>query len=607
VNFKLLIPETGNGMNEVFATTLFRSLGFIAPETFEVNTSINNVKSIMLFQEKARKELLERNHRREGPIFRGDEVLMWGYENYKDKELESLLLSTLYNKSWFKKGYSSQQIILSAYAKLQSSSLISRYHQKILLGAQSYLIPDLVSEVFYNDFMGVLIAMDGYHGLYLNNRKHYYNVIAGIFEPIYYDGNVDLSRDWTTPPINFLLPVRVSEHLFFKAQGLDVNSKLKDEFIERIKNQKQAHIFFNDSLAKFKSNLAKIQLQNNSIEDVRKPISIARDSLYSSIISSYIGFQKAKLLNQKVIKSIWHTGDSYQATLDDQSILALNEDQVLEVISKNKLYENRIVYIPSSVDILENQDSKIKEISIDRMKITMSEGMSVTHNLTEKRLVFHQSQLSDWALIHDSYVNGWAISLNGLISSSAKSLSEQRFNARGITGCLTIYNSELIDTSLFVANGQCEDSLNLISTSGKKIAISIKDSYADAVDADFSSLEIKNLKIINAGNDCFDVSGGKYSVGVSELKDCSDKGISIGEKSYFEGDEIFIENASIGISAKDFSQAIVKRLSAKNVLVCGEAKRKKQEFGGGELFIEKTDCNESYFFSDNESIVRLRD
>jgi hypothetical protein len=253
-----------------------------------------------------------------------------------------------------------------------------------------------------------------------------------------------------------------------------------------------------------------------------------------------------------------------------------------------------------------NKDIETKEVSVGRMKITMSKGMSVTHNLIEKRLDFDQTQPSDWALIHDSFVNGWVISLNGLIPSSTKSFSEQRFNDRGITGCLTIYNSELMNTSLFVTKGQCEDSLNLISTRGKNITVNISDSYADAVDADFSSIEIKRLKVVNAGNDCFDVSGGNYSVGVSELKGCNDKGISIGEKSYFEGDVIFIENASIGISAKDLSKAVAKLLSLKNVQFCGEAKQKKQEFGGGELFIEKTNCNEN-FLRDDESIVRIEE
>ena len=36
----------------------------------------------MLFQEKETKELLEKNLRREGPIFEGDESILWTYDNY---------------------------------------------------------------------------------------------------------------------------------------------------------------------------------------------------------------------------------------------------------------------------------------------------------------------------------------------------------------------------------------------------------------------------------------------------------------------------------------------------------------------------------------------
>ena len=603
VEFKLLIPETRNGLNEIFASITLRNLGFIAPETFEVNTSVNGKKATMLFQEKARKELLERNLRREGPIFRGDETLMWSYKNYSNIELDRLSLSTLYNKGWFKKGPSSQQIVLSAYEKLQNSSVKNRYHQEGI-GSLSYLIPDLASEALYNDFTSILIAMNGYHGLHLNNRKHYYNAISGGFEPIYYDGDLNLTRDWE-PPINksyrFLKPLRLSDHLFQKVESLDDNSKLKDKFLKRVINEDQAHLFFNKALSKFKSNIQKIHLQNNSIEGFKKSMNAVSDSDY---YSWYKDFQYSKRLSQKLITNIKLEDDTYFAAFDDQGDLALSEDEVLSVISKNTLHDQRVVYIPPKLNISDPRKTGIKDISISGIKIRMSNGMSVKYSLMEKRLVFNQTNPSDWALIHDSYISGWTLLLNGLVANSTIPPSEQRFNAQGLTGCLTLYNVELIDSSFLVTNGQCEDSLNFINTNGRKIAIGIHNSYADAVDADFSFLDIERLDVSNAGNDCFDVSGGKYVVAVSELKGCGDKGVSVGEKSYFEGSKIVIENALIGISAKDFSRVIVKSLNVDRVSICGESKRKKQEFGGGDLFIKETNCNETYS-SDDESIIRV--
>ena len=87
--FKLLIPETRQNYNELLGTLILKNIGFITPETFEVEVKSNNVISKMLFQEDSQKELLERNFRREGPIFEGDETNLWKTEiNQKKISLE---------------------------------------------------------------------------------------------------------------------------------------------------------------------------------------------------------------------------------------------------------------------------------------------------------------------------------------------------------------------------------------------------------------------------------------------------------------------------------------------------------------------------------------
>ena len=60
-----------------FVTELLRELNYLAPRTSYVDAKINEVESKMLFQEKATKELLEYNLRREGPIYEGDERYLW--------------------------------------------------------------------------------------------------------------------------------------------------------------------------------------------------------------------------------------------------------------------------------------------------------------------------------------------------------------------------------------------------------------------------------------------------------------------------------------------------------------------------------------------------
>ena len=71
----------------------------------------------MLFQEDMSKELIEKNKRREGPMFEGDETLL---KSEKDLlSLKYLSLSRLANKNWFLKGGPYSEITLRATLKFK--------------------------------------------------------------------------------------------------------------------------------------------------------------------------------------------------------------------------------------------------------------------------------------------------------------------------------------------------------------------------------------------------------------------------------------------------------------------------------------------------------
>ena len=66
VKFKLLLSSSRNGLNEILGVAVLKDLGFLAPDTFEVNTMVNGVSSSMIFQERlqkssARKIIVERD------------------------------------------------------------------------------------------------------------------------------------------------------------------------------------------------------------------------------------------------------------------------------------------------------------------------------------------------------------------------------------------------------------------------------------------------------------------------------------------------------------------------------------------------------------------
>ena len=102
----------------MLGTLLLKKLNFISPDTFQVETEINGVNALMLFQEDIQKELLEKNNRREGPILEGDQKFFFKVvEDIPDNQLSnwSVGMPHLRNKS--------SKVMLS---KLTNANLINR-------------------------------------------------------------------------------------------------------------------------------------------------------------------------------------------------------------------------------------------------------------------------------------------------------------------------------------------------------------------------------------------------------------------------------------------------------------------------------------------------
>ena len=122
------------------------------------------------------------------------------------------------------------------------------------------------------------------------------------------------------------------------------------------------------------------------------------------------------------------------------------------------------------------------------------------------------------------------------------------------------------------ANGSsCEDAVNFINVNGSFSEINIKNSFSDGLDVDFSDLEIDSIKIDSSGNDCVDFSAGSYKLNTLDLKNCGDKALSVGEKSFLTLNEIIAENANMGIASKDSSIVKLNVAHLKNLKTCVSA------------------------------------
>ena len=579
--FRLLIPETRNGLNEILGALILRELDIISPETFEVNTNINNTKNIMLFQEISSKELLEKQGRREGPLFEGDESILWTYKDkeFENFELERISLSRMINQKWFIRGNSSEKISLRAYDQLQNAYL--NYSQEMEERKNIFISPNKKDDYIFNNFFLTLVSMNGLHGLRPHNRQYYFNVFLNYFEPIYYDGNLNLNKKFELD-LSLLKLININE---IDQNYLNKLNNIKDsnEIFEKFKNrvlveENEANFFFKSSLNNIIKNM---ELIFEELFKSNKNIFISKN--YNEQIKSFQNFQNLNKVDQLIITDLFkENNEKYIAKTLDNDEIDLSIDDVSNLISRNKINEKRSVYIKNINEKIPELNEIKKFLDQENSEIIYSKSLEINIDENSRTITFKQKKYTDWVLIKNTNLFDWNINFIGIdyINSKIQSDNSQRFNSYGMTGCLNFHNVYFKESSLKSFNGNCEDAINIVNSKGNLNFIDVMNAKADAVDIDFSQIEIAKLKVINAGNDCFDVSGGDYNLSNIEINNCGDKGNSVGEKSILFAGIFNLDNSNIGVSSKDSSITIIDEANLINTEYCFEAAKKKQEFNG---------------------------
>lgn len=167
-----------------------------------------------------------------------------------------------------------------------------------------------------------------------------------------------------------------------------------------------------------------------------------------------------------------------------------------------------------------------------------------------------------------------------------KKLSSPDSNLWSVTGAVTFYESPVsIDNCVFEEN-LSEDALNLFRSDFSITNSEFINTYSDAVDLDFSNGKLANLRLNNSGNDAIDVSGSNIEAIDIYINNAKDKGLSIGEDSYFKGNNIFINNTDIAIASKDLSIIEINDISLEKNKVGLVAFQKKPEYGPAKILID---------------------
>ena len=594
VKFKLYIPETRENYNEILGSIILRELGFLSPETFETNIVLNGTSFRMLFQEDTTKEFLERNLKREGPIFEGDETLLWSYKNRKNFELEDVSLSRLTNYKWFLKGNNSEYIVLKSFNLLQEAYL--KYINEFP-NTKLSIFPNNKDDKIFKDYYFILTAMNGWHALRPHNRKFYFNTFIEKFEPIYYDGMFNLNKPLWTNFANKDFDIFDKNYSFQKSSllnNIDFQNKILNSFKERIIYfDKRTEKFFNESIENIikNTNILYKRIKMNNQTTIKN---IGKDKLILNYISKINNYN----INQNNIIKLEKNKKFYTAYFNNNDTIQLNSTDLSDILRNNNLQDSKSRYVMLNSSLIDEAKIKNESIfdyndSIDG-KIVYSNGIILNEYKKNKIINIYQNNPAEWILFKNINLKKWTINFFGSTDSYNYSTQTQRFNNHGLTGCLNFFNSSFDRNIINIFDAKCEDGLNIVNSSGNFDSINVYNSFSDAVDFDFSNLDVDELVVENAGNDCLDLSGGTYSISNSNLNHCGDKGISIGEMSSFVGNNINVKNSNIGISVKDFSESFIHSYKASSVDICAESMMKKQEFGGSVANFKLDDCKGVY-------------
>ena len=219
VKFKLFLKNSRNiKEDEIIMIEIFRSLDYLAPRTSLIKANVNGAEDIMIFQEKIVKEMLEFNHRREGPILEANERFIFqfydniyrdGTANYKETLLASengtkIGLARLSNSKWSMRSLNHLGISLNSLSKLNQIYLLYLNSYKNSKNNFSFTEYSLSNNLLANKkneniqklniFDILMVAGGAQHGLFTHNRKFYWNSFDNYFEPIYYDGSPDFYK-----------------------------------------------------------------------------------------------------------------------------------------------------------------------------------------------------------------------------------------------------------------------------------------------------------------------------------------------------------------------------------------------------------------------------
>ena len=561
--FSVQKPITRNYIYEYIFHKLLNANNLISLKYFFINLNVNDSKQgIYAVEEGFSKELIERNKKRNGPIFGVEESIS---KNYPIIEYD------LYSQGYWLSNQS--ELIKNAYLRLNK------------LKKETSVVNEIFDLEKWATYFAIIDLTGSFHGSIPKSVKLFYNPVTAKFEPIGFDGhyNGNLFDDFLL--LDFLDPDN---------KNCSYICKEREWYLKFLKNDKFKNFYFKKlvkisskkSIQEFYSkNIEYINFYNNQfLSETSK-----KDKNFYKGVGLYIFNQNYLFDRSKYIQS---------------RIREIEKKLVKEKIEQAKNFEKNDLLSKKEIQSLENNYILQTDLTIDKnfflakhnnliiqpgVKIFFEKDVSIT---SEGSIFFNGTSDQPIIIYSNEGLGSLILSNNNYKFSNVifKNLSYPKDKNKILYAGVNIINSnvEIIDSQIISSNS--EDAINLISSISNIKNLKVQDIQSDAIDIDFGTLNFSNIVCKNISNDCLDISGAKVAGKYIEGYNIKDKGLSFGENAIGEISNLNFQNSKLGIAVKDGSNLKLSNYVFKNNEFDIAVFNKKKEYKGSSLIIDDTNA-----------------
>lgn len=262
--------------------------------------------------------------------------------------------------------------------------------------------------------------------------------------------------------------------------------------------------------------------------------------------------------------------------------------------SEGNLDEHSFLKVDGNSILIEQGTYRLDKNLIIPAAFTLNAEAGTTLLLENSAMIYSKSPINfigtEIAKISISSEDGTGQGITVINSTESKfefveisNMTSPKQNGWSLPGVLNFYESPVKILNSTIHNTTSEDAINIVRSSFSLSGMEIRLVKSDAIDIDFGEGEIINTRISQPGNDAIDVSGTRLLLNGIYIENAKDKGISAGELSIIDGENVEIRGAEIGVASKDGSIVTLSNIKITDSSISVAAYNKKPEFGSGTI------------------------